>query len=43
MGVNIQGLPDPYNITTWSVDEDITPIDPGSTDGGVGQITFAAP
>lgn len=43
MGVAIQGLPDPYNITTWSVDEDITPIDPGSTDGGVGQITFAAP
>lgn len=43
MGVAIQGLPDPYNITTWSVDEDITPIDPGSTDGGVGQITFSAP
>lgn len=43
MGVNIQGLPDPYNITTWSVDEDITPLDPGDSGGGVGQITFSAP
>lgn len=40
MGSMIQGLPNPHNITTWQVQEDITSLDPGDTGTGVGQITF---
>lgn len=40
MGLRIEGIPDPSNLTAYSVSEDITGLDPASPDGGYGQVQF---
>ncbi len=40
MAVRVEGIPDPSNLTTYSVSEDVTGLDPSSPSGGYGQIQF---
>jgi len=40
VGVEIYGIPEPRNVIAWGVEEDITPIDPGSMNGGAGSISL---
>lgn len=42
MAVRIEGIPDPSNLTTYSVTEDATGLDPSTPSGGFGQIQFTA-
>src|SRR5690606_19756803 len=42
LSVRIEGIPDPSNLTTYSVTEDATGLDPSTPSGGFGQIQVTA-
>lgn len=42
MAVRVEGLPDPHNIVSYGVSEDVTGLDPSKPGGGYGQIQLVA-